>query len=299
MKFRVPANVDMPDRIIGGLTFRQLLILAADGVLIWLLYFTLGRLIPPLMFAAIALPLAAVGLAVATSTHSGIGIDRLALLAARFLLRPKRQVLAPEGLRRVKSIGGDKIDAIQIPLQGVTAEGLIDLGREGFAVICRASGLNLALRSEQEQGALVEAFGRFLNSLDGRTQFLARSHRMDLAPVLRELEERARELPHPLLEQASRAYAGFLRELAGTGDVLRREVLLCFHEAADSEDEAGSRLSHRVEQSRTLLRGLGISLRRLTADEAAHYVRVCGDPEGPQPPASDVSRAAIAGGRRR
>lgn len=280
MKFRVPANVDMPDRIVGGLTFRQLMILAAGGVLIWLLYVTLGRFLSLPVFAGVALPLGAACLAVATSAQNGIGIDRLAVLAARFLLRPNRQVLAPDALPGRRSLGRERIAAIDIPLQRVTDDGLIDLAQEGFAVICRASGVNLALRSEQEQRALVEGFGRFLNSLDGATQFLLRSHRMELDPTLLELEQKASGLPHPLLEQASRAYGRFLRELRSSG-VQKREVLLCFREHADSEDEADSRLFQRVEQARTLLRGLGINLRRLTAEEAAGCVRGSFDAAAP------------------
>lgn len=279
MKVRVPANVDMPDRIVGGLTFRQLIILAAGGALIWLLYVTLGRFVSLPVFAGVALPLGAACLAIATSAQHGIGIDRLAVLAVRFLLRPKRQVLAPDGLSGRRS-GRERIAAIDIPLQRVTDDGLIDLGQEGFAVTCRASGVNLALRSEQEQGALIEGFGRFLNSLDGATQFLVRSQRVELDRMLLELERKASGLPHPLLEEASRAYGRFLKELAGLG-VQKREVLLCFREPADSEDEAGARLSQRVEQARTLLRGLGINLRRLTAEEAARCVRGNSDADVP------------------
>ncbi|MGH2812625.1 MAG: PrgI family protein [Actinomycetota bacterium] len=287
----MPANVDMPDRILAGLTLRQLLILAGDGVLLWLLYVVLGRHLPPQVFAAIALPLAGVGLALATSSHSGLGMDRLAVHAARFLVRPRRQVLAPEGLP--SSISGAGLDAIRIPVRGVSEDGLVDLGRDGFAVICRASGVNLALRSDEEQEALIAGFGQFLNALEGPVQFIARSHRVDLSPILKAIEERAATISHSRLARAARAHASFLRDLSKKRDVLNRRVFVCFREPVASRDEAATRLNHRVDQATTLLRSIGARLTALSSDEAAPHVRLCCDPEGPEPARSDYSSRSI------
>lgn len=291
MKFRVPANVDMPDRILAGLTLRQLLILGGDGVILWFLYVVFGRHLPPQVLAAIALPLAAVGLALATSAHSGFGIDRLAVYAARFFVRPRRQVLAPEGLP--STLSAARLDAIRIPLREVLGDGVVDLGRQGFAMVCRASGVNLALRSEEEQEALITGFGRFLNALEGPTQFIARSHRIDLLPIIRTIEERAAALSHPHLQRAARAHASYLRDLAARRDILSRRVFIVFREPVTSADEAATRLNHRVEQATTLLRSLGVRLARLSFEEVAAHLRVCCDPEGPEAPRGDYSIRTI------
>jgi hypothetical protein len=296
MKVRVPANVDMPDRILAGLTLRQLLILAGDGVLLWLLYLVFGRHLAPHVFAGIALPLAGIGLALATSAHSGLGIDQLAIHAGRFLVRPRRQVLAPDGLRDSSSILGERLDAIRIPVQSVSDDGLVDLGSDGFAIICRASGVNLGLRSEREQEALIAGFGHFLNALEGPTQFIARSHRVDLSPMLRTIEERAAILPHPQVARAARAHASFLRDLAKRRDILSRRVFVCFRESVASLEEAAIRLNHGAEQATALLRSVGVRLTRLSSEEAAAHLRLCCDAEGPEPPRSDYSVRSITAG---
>ncbi len=289
----------MPDRIVAGLTFRQLAILAVDGLLIWLSFLTFGASAHPAVFAAVATLLGAVGLALATSTPEGIGVDKLALLAGRFILGSKRQVLAPEGLPPSDRSPRPLIGPIEVPIYDVTDEGLVDLGGEGFASLCMASGVNLALRSEREQELLVEAFARFLNSLTGSVQVVVASRRVDLTPLLADLSERATTLAHPALRRGALQHISFLENLAGQPNIRRRDVLVCFREAAGSLDEAGVRLRRRIDEAASLLRGIGVILRRLNSAELARYLRACADPEGPHPEVGcDVSSSTVTGGAR-
>lgn len=281
MRVRVPANVDMPDRIMAGLTARQLLIVGLDGLVIWTLIALLKQFLPPVALGLLCLPIAAAGFAVATSSSHGTGLDRLARLAIRFVRSPKRLVLAPEGLRRPRNSA-----AIEAPLLGISDDGVLDLGSAGFALICRASGLNLSLRAEKEQVSLVEGFGRLLNSLEGPTQFLIRSERVDLTHLIATIEEIAGALPHPDLEESARAHAAFLRSLGGSKENLRREVLMCFREFAGSPVEAEQKLARRFGEAETALRGIGIRITRLSNEEAARVLRQC---TGAQ------SRAALPG----
>lgn len=275
MRVRVPANVDMPDRIMAGLTARQLLIIGLDGVVIWTLIALLKQFFPPVVLGLLCLPVAAAGLAVATSSSHGASIDRLALLAIGFVRSPKRLVLAPEGLRQVRSSA-----AIEAPLLGITEDGILDLGSAGFALVSRASGLNLSLRAEKEQVSLVEGFGRLLNSLDGPMQFLIRSERVDLTHLIANIEESAGALPHPALEESARAHAAFLRSLGTSRQNLRREVLMSFRELADSPQEAEQKLARRFGEAETALRGLGIRITRLCNEEAARVLRQCTGAQG-------------------
>lgn len=43
MKARIPADVDMPDRIFFGLTFRQISIVALDAFIVWALFVLLAN----------------------------------------------------------------------------------------------------------------------------------------------------------------------------------------------------------------------------------------------------------------
>lgn len=293
MRFRLPANIDMPDRIVAGLTFRQLVIIGIDALLIWLLFVAFGAFIHPAVFGFIGIVMAAGGLALATSTPEGLGVDRLFFLAARFLKSPKRQVLAPEG---IPSSGmRTSTSPIRIPVYDLTDSGLVDLGQEGLASICRASGVNLGLRSEKEQQALIEGFSRFLNSLDGPVQILAVSRRVDLKRLLTDMKEGTQALEHPALQRVAQDHLIFLEALATDRSARRREVLVCFrapHEGPGAELE----LRRRVDQAQSLLRGFGVSLQPLERDEAARCLRGVADPEGLHPEAAcDLSESVIGG----
>ncbi|HET6770667.1 MAG TPA: PrgI family protein [Actinomycetota bacterium] len=288
MRVRVPADVDMADRIFAGLTARQLLILGGHGTLLLALYVGLGESVPLPVFGAVAAPIALIGLLWATTSPEGTTWERIGLAALRHFRTPRRHVLAPEGLQPTPDwlFGADEsVTPLELPVQGASPDGHVDLGSDGVAAICRASSINLALRSEAEQMALVEGFARLLNALDAPIQFLVRSNRADLRGVVEELEERAAGLPHPALEAAAKEHAAFLGHLAALRDVLHRQVLVCFREpAGGSPKESMSRLDHRVEESAALLRGMGIRLVRLEGEEATDLLVRASDPEAAPPP---------------
>ena len=285
MKVRVPADVDMADRVLAGLTARQLAILGADALLLWALWASVGRLVPAVAFGIVAMPLATLGFVWATVKVEGTTLERLAAAALQHVRVPRRRVLAPEGLAATPAWAPAKAEEaapLELPLSEPDADGVLALGEEGYAVVCRASSINFALRSELEQRALVEAFGRMLNALDAPVQFLVRSDRADLGAMVGDLKERADELPHPALSQAAREHAAFLQGLASRRDVLVRQALVCFRDPSTGNgDAAGARLSHRIEEAESLLRGLGIGLRRLDQSEAAHLLARTADPDAP------------------
>jgi hypothetical protein len=299
VRARVPADVDMADRIFAGLTARQLVILGGHGVVLMLLYVTIGERLPLPMLAALAVPVALMGLVWATTSPEGTTWERIGLAALQHFRKPRRRVLAPEGVEPAPDwlFGGDEALApVDLPVEGVP-NGHIDLGAQGAAAVCRATSLNFALRSEAEQLALVEAFARLLNALDAPVQFLVRSGRADLRAVVEGLEERACGLPHPALEQAAREHAIFLASLGSRRDVLERQVLVCFREPqGGSREEAPARLDHRVDESAALLRGMGVRLSRLEAEEASELLVRASDPEAASPPrGTQVGEILVAG----
>jgi hypothetical protein len=250
------------------------------------LYIGPGERLPLPVFTAIAVPITLVGLLWATTSLEGTTWERIGVAAVRHFTKPRRRVLAPEGVELAPDwlFGTDAVAPLEHPVEGVS-DGRVDLGSEGLAAVCRASSLNFALRSDAEQLALVEGFARLLNALDAPVQFLVRSNRADLRAVVDALEERAGGLPHPALEEAAREHAAFLRSLASRRDVLERQVLVCFRQPGrGSPEESASRLDHRVEESAALLRGMGIRLARLEAEEAADLLVRASDPEAAPPP---------------
>jgi hypothetical protein len=288
VRVRVPADVDMADRIFAGLTARQLLILGGHGLLLVLLYVALGEGFPLPVFAVLAVPIALVGLLWTTTSPEGTTWERMGLAALRHFRKPRRRVLAPEGVESGPEwlFGSqESLAPLELPVRDAAPDGHVDLVTEGVAVLCRASSLNFTLRSETEQRALVEGFARLLNALDAPVQFLVRSNRADLRAIVDGLEERAGGLPHLALEDAAREHAAFLRSLASRRDVLERQVRVCFREPrGGSVTESVSRLDHRVEEAAALLRGMGIRLTRLEGEDATDLLTRASDPESAPPP---------------
>jgi hypothetical protein len=274
----------MADRIFAGLTARQLAILGGHAVMLALLYGVLGERVPLPVLGVIALPVACIGLLWATTSAEGTTWERMALSALRHLGRPRKRVLAPEGIPTSPSWAGDvpSLAPIEFPVRDASPDGHMDLGDDGAAAICRASSINFALRSETEQRALVEGFARLLNALDAPVQFLVRSNRVDLRGLVGAIDEAAGGLPHPALEAAAREHAAFLRSLGGRRDALSRQVLICFREP-DGADESAWGLGHRVEEAGALLRGIGVRLVRQEGAEIADLLASAAD-SGGEPP---------------
>lgn len=299
MKVRIPADVDMADRIFAGLTARQLAILGGDGLLLLALYVGLGQRVPLPLLGVLAVPMALVGLLWATTSPHGATWERLALAALRHFGKPRRRVLAPEGIPGLPAWASSAAGAVaplELPLQGAARDGHVDLGNEGMAAICLASSVNFALRSDAEQLALVAGFARLLNALDAPVQFLVRSNRADLRGFLDAIEEGAAGLPHPCLEAAAREHAAFLRSLASRRDVLSRQVLVCFRQPGGVAEERFSRLHYRVEEAAALLRGMGVRLVPLDGDRAAELLATASDPESePVPRGARLGDGVVEG----
>lgn len=279
---RIPADVDREDRILAGLTGRQLLILAPVAIGLWAAYAATRHFLPLPVFAGLVFPLAVVALSLALGRRDGLPADRLALAAFKQTRAPRR--LVPERGDSRSSLAGvaGKSEAPTAPLEpparSIDQEGILDLGREGFALVCSASSINFALRSHAEQAALVSAFGRFLNSVNAPMQIVVRAERADLTKAVSDLRTAAAKMPHRALEAAALEHADYLESLAAKREVLRRQVLVVLREPRIT-GESGGTLRRRADDARSALRAAGITLTPLSAAEAYQALARAVDPE--------------------
>ncbi|MCU1680198.1 MAG: hypothetical protein JWQ81_937 [Amycolatopsis sp.] len=252
---RIPADVDMRDRVLGPLTARQLAILGVTGLVLYAAWAATHAFLPIPVFFALAVPVAASAAILALGHRDGISMDRMLLAAIRQRVAPRHRVSAPEGVRpapawltsqtaaatgRGGHNGKDKTtarvgeeispSALRLPAEAITDTGVVDLGADGLAVVAVASTVNFALRTPSEQEALVASFGRYLHSLTAPVQILVRTERLDLSGQITELLARAGGLPHPALEAAAVEHADYLAQLGEQTDLLRRQVLLVLRE---------------------------------------------------------------------
>src|SRR6266571_3203621 len=241
----------------------------------------------PLAVAATA-PLALAGTLLALGRFESLPADRLALAALRHLRAPRRRVLAPEGLPApLDSLPTQrKLAPLDLPVRSILRSGLVEREGGSFALLLRASGTGFALRSEEEQAALVEAFGRFLNALVEPIEIVVRSEPVELAPLLARLHEQAAVLPVAALADAAGALdlALHIEPLAPAlaADRLRRQRARLestrrlerdrgalpdptVAAAAEDADELASRLARG--ESRLFRSGLYLSVRADTKEE--------------------------------
>ena len=294
-RVRIPADMDRPDRILAGLTGRQLAILAAAAAVVWVAYSAVHRLVPLPLFGALAAPALVAALFLALGRRDGLGLDRFLAAAIRHARSPRRLVPAPEGVTPAPTWAGHDLDPVPAPLslpcRDVAETGTIDLSPDGAAVICRASAVGFALRTPPEQRALAGAFGRYLNSLADPIQMLVRSEPVDLTPAITQLREAAGGLPHPALEAAALAHAGFLADLANHQDLLTRQVLLVLRDPAGGPD-APTRLRRQADEASRGLAAAGVAVTALDGPGAVDCLRAALDPW--RPSTSTLASAAGA-----
>ncbi|HET8640627.1 MAG TPA: PrgI family protein, partial [Pseudonocardiaceae bacterium] len=247
---RIPADIDLPDRILGPFTARQLTILGVTGLILYAGLTATRAVVPWPVLLAVAAPVGLAAALLALGQRDGVPLDRLLMAAIRQRLQPRHQIPAPEGIPPAPAwlpqptqddAGSDRAirpGALGLPARTVTDTGVVDLGPDGLAVIAVASTVNFALRTPAEQDGLVATFGRYLHSLTAPVQLLVRTDHLDLTGQITQLRHQAASLPHPALETAALEHADFLAHLDEQIELLRRQVILVLRESPQSPGRA-------------------------------------------------------------
>ncbi|MFC1437975.1 PrgI family protein [Streptacidiphilus sp. N1-10] len=297
---KIPA-VDQEDRVLAGLTVRQVVQLGAVVAVLWLAYQATHSYLRPLVFVITAAPVLALAVAAVLTRRDGISLERWLLAAWHHRRTPRR--LLPTGPDQQDFVTDRLADPglapLPLPAHAVAADGTVDLGDAGRSSISTAGTVNFALRTAAEQRMLIGGFGRWLNALTAPVQILVRTHRLDLAPMVAELRERAPGLPHRLLEDAAHAHADFLTHLAAGRDLLARQVLLVQHEPG-SDRTAAQRVQRRAAEAASLLAGCEVQAALLDRSGAYAVLLAACDPSTPphsDPAVPDIPVTFTSGGR--
>jgi hypothetical protein len=298
----IPADVEMPDKILAGLTARQVAIAAVAAVIIWAAFEATRHVMPLPAFAALAAPVGLAATALVIGERDGLSLDRLLAAAWRQARSPRRLVTAPEGIPAPPAWAAPPGPPFPAPAplaplwRHIAADGVIGLGAGGAAAVAAVSTVNFALRSSAEQDALTGAYGRWLNSLTGPVQVVIRAGRADLSAAVSALREAAPALPHPALEHAALEHASFLAGLADERDVLTRQVLLVIREpshgtARPGGGTAAARAAQRVGETARLLAAADLQVSVLDGGQVTALLAACADPAAP----AGAARLAVPG----
>jgi hypothetical protein len=90
VRVRIPADLNAPDRVVAGLTARQVAILAVAAVPVYLAWQQLAGRIPVPVLAGATAPIAAVAVGLALGRRDGLGLDAWLLASLAHRRRPRR-----------------------------------------------------------------------------------------------------------------------------------------------------------------------------------------------------------------
>jgi hypothetical protein len=101
-------------------------------------------------------------------------------------------------------------------------DNVIILEDKTMRMILIASSLNFALKSSDEQEAIISQYQEFLNSLDFSVQFFIQSRRLNIEPYLDSLREAEKKQTNELLKIQSKEYIEFVKNFVSLTEIVSK-----------------------------------------------------------------------------
>lgn len=276
---RIPADVDQPDKIVYGLTARQLAVLAVAAAVGYALFRGFGQLLPQPILMAMLVPIAGVAVTLALGRRDGRSLDVWLLSAIRQSRSPKHHAaVAGMPVPGWAPGPGMAVPQLRLPAQAIAESGVIDTGDKAVALVA-ATTVNIGLRSGDEQLALLDAYGRWLNSLTSPVQLVISAQRVDLSRHAQRVADRAAGIANPQLADAAYDYAEFLDQLAETRDPLWRTVTIAV--TADADRGRDTEVLRRADHAASALAALGAQTVVLDGATTTAVLTCATDPYAP------------------
>lgn len=108
-----------------------------------------------------------------------------------------------------------------VPVKEVR-DGIVIMKDGSMRAIVLSSSLNFALKSVDEQEAIIYQFQNFLNSLDFSVQISIQSRELDIRPYLATLEKRYSEELNDLLKIQTREYITFVKSFTESQNIMSK-----------------------------------------------------------------------------
>jgi hypothetical protein len=109
-----------------------------------------------------------------------------------------------------------------VPIKTIR-DGIIFLGNNEYRALIMVSSLNLSLKGEEEQEAILSQFQNFFNSLDFPIQIFCKSRRVDITPYIMSLEDRLRNVDNPLLKLQIVEYIAYIKSFTQDTNIMNKQ----------------------------------------------------------------------------
>jgi type IV secretory pathway VirB4 component len=105
-------------------------------------------------------------------------------------------------------------------------DGTIIMKDKSLRAVILCSSINFALKSEENQMAIISQFQNFLNAIDFSVQIFVQSRRLDIRPYLALLEERMKRQTSDLMKIQVREYIGFVKDFAENVNIMTKHFFV-------------------------------------------------------------------------
>jgi len=105
-------------------------------------------------------------------------------------------------------------------------EGVVVLKNKAMRGVIMVSSLNFALKSEEEQSAIIYQFQNFLNSLDFSLEIVVQSRRLNITGYLDKLKELEEKQMNELLKTQTAGYREFIKDLIAGGAIMSKNFFV-------------------------------------------------------------------------
>lgn len=112
-----------------------------------------------------------------------------------------------------------------VPIERVR-DGIVILKTGELRAILITNSLNLGLKSEDEQQAILSQFQNFLNSLDFPVQIFVQSRKLNIKPYMDLLRERSAQVKEDLLKIQIHEYMGFITKFTEESNIMTKHFFI-------------------------------------------------------------------------
>ena len=99
--------------------------------------------------------------------------------------------------------------------------------RDGtLRAVVLVSSINFALKSEDEQNAIISSYVSFINNIDFPLQIVIQSRELNIENYLKDLNQRRREQTNELLKIQTDEYIQYIKELISMGKIMSKRFYI-------------------------------------------------------------------------
>lgn len=92
--------------------------------------------------------------------------------------------------------------------------------------VLMVSSINFALKSEDEQEAIISSYVSFLNNINFPIQIVVQSRRFNIEAYINDLKEKAKEQTNELLKMQTEEYIEYIQELVSMGNIMNKKFYI-------------------------------------------------------------------------